>query len=114
MRDYALQHQIARQERCSGAPLIDLSSNRFLRAYWDSLLPYFNASEKFTPNMASIKTLEAIELLLAAGAGQCLFDLGEPHKIDLEHFMNRNFSFVSMAEFARLSGRKRQTLISNS
>lgn len=112
LRDYALLHQIPRQERYIGPPLVELNGNRFIRAYWDSLLPYFNEPGKFTQKMAKLKTDEAIELLLSCGIGadNFLFDLNEPHKIDLEKFMNKHFIFnVSMSEFARLSGRSLST-----
>lgn len=112
LREYALQNKISKQEKYVGPPIIDLSQNRFIRAYWDSLLPYFNEPEKFSPKMAQLKTNEAIELLLSSGAGveNFLFDLSDPHKIDLEKFMNKNFVFnVSISEFARLSGRSLST-----
>lgn len=112
LRNYALQNTIPKQEKYVGPPVIDLSKNQFIRAYWDSLLPYFKEPGKFTPKMAQLKTIEAIELLLSGGAGveKLLFDLSEPHKIDLKKFMNRNFLFnVSIPEFARLSGRSLST-----
>ncbi len=112
LRDYALLHQVPKQEKYVGTPIIDLSKNHFVRAYWDSLLPYFNEPGKFTSKMAKLKTAEAIELLLSGGVGaeNFLFDLSEPHKIDLEKFMNKHFVFnVSIAEFARLSGRSLST-----
>lgn len=108
LRNYALQNKIPKQEKYIGTPIIDLSKNKFIRAYLNSLLPYFNEPEKFTSKMAQLKTIEAIELLLSSGASveKFLFDLSEPHKIDLEKFMNKNFLFnVSISEFARLSGR---------
>ncbi|MCG6188677.1 helix-turn-helix domain-containing protein [Maribellus maritimus] len=112
LREYALQNKISKQEKYVGPPIIDLTQNRFIRAYWDSLLPYFNEPGKFSPKMAQLKTNEAIELLLSGGADveNFLFDLSEPHKIDLEKFMNKNFIFnVSISEFARVTGRSLST-----
>jgi AraC-like DNA-binding protein len=62
--------------------------------------------------MAAIKTTEAIEILLQSCPvmKQFLFDFAEPHKIDLEKFINQNFSFnIPIAEFARLTGRSLST-----
>lgn len=112
LRDYAMQNSIAKQDKYVGTPIIDLNQNRFIRAYWDSLLPYYNDPTKFTPKMAQLKTNEAIELLLSSGfeMERFLFDLSEPHKIDLEKFMNKNFVFnIPISEFARLSGRSLST-----
>ncbi len=112
LRNYALQHQIPHQEKYGGNPIIDFSSNKFIRAYWDSLFPYFEEPNKLSAKMAELKTIEAIELLLSAHPEiqQLLFDLNEPHKIDLEKHMTQNFSFnIPLAEFARLSGRSLST-----
>lgn len=112
LREYALQNKIPKQERYVGSPIINLTQNRFIRAYWDSLMPYFNEPDKFTSKMARLKTNEVIELLLSGGAEteNFLFDLSAPHKIDLEKFMNKNFVFnISISEFARLSGRSLST-----
>jgi AraC-like DNA-binding protein len=101
-----------RQEKYSGKSLVLLSKNLFLRAYFASLLPYLEQPEKMNGAMAQLKTAEAITLLLAADSDMesFLFDWNEPHKIDLEKFMNQNFMFnVPLSEFARLSGRSIST-----
>jgi AraC-like DNA-binding protein len=112
VRSYALQNNINKQERYAGKSLVHLSKNRFLRAYFDSLLPYLNRPDKMSGTIALLKTAEAIALLLDANAAMeaFLFDWNEPYKIDLEKFINRNFMFnVSLSEFARLTGRSLST-----
>lgn len=112
LRNYAIQNKIEKQEKYFGPPILDLSNNKFVKAYMESLLPYIDESGKFSPQLAQIKTVEAIELLLASSSiiKQLLFDLSEPHKIDLEKFMSLNFLFnVSISEFARLTGRSLST-----
>jgi AraC family transcriptional regulator, exoenzyme S synthesis regulatory protein ExsA len=55
-----------------------------------------------------LKLEEAIELLLYSmpQLKEFLFDFSEPHKIDLEEFMIRNFHFnVPIEKFARSTGR---------
>ncbi|GHU96034.1 hypothetical protein FACS1894156_6560 [Bacteroidia bacterium] len=100
------------QERYAGKSLVHLTRNHFLRAYFDSLLPYLGQPEKMSSTMAQLKTAEAIALLLEADSTMetFLFDWNEPHKIDLEKFINQNFMFnIPMPEFARLSGRSIST-----
>ncbi|SEJ83902.1 hypothetical protein SAMN05216327_12340 [Dyadobacter sp. SG02] len=58
--------------------------------------------------MALIKTREAVELLLQYDPAlkELLFDFSEPHKIDLEAYMNEHFTFnVPTTQFARSTGR---------
>jgi AraC-like DNA-binding protein len=74
-------------------------------------MPYFSQPEKLTPTLEHVKTIEAIELLLRNPAlKNFLFDFSEPHKIDLEAYMNRHFSYnVPLAQFAKLTGRSLST-----
>jgi AraC-like DNA-binding protein len=112
VRNYALQNNIHKQERYAGKPIVNLSRNRFLSAYFDSLQPYLNHPDKMSGIMAQLKTAEAIALLLDANTGMetFLFDWSEPYKIDLEKFINRNFMFnVPLSELARLTGRSLST-----
>jgi AraC-like DNA-binding protein len=112
IRTYALQNSIGAQERYAGKPLIFLSRNKFLKGYFDSLVPYLNHPAGLSSKMAKLKTDEAIELLLTAhhGMESFLFDLSEPHRIDLEKFISANFMFnIPLSEFARLTGRSLST-----
>lgn len=55
-----------------------------------------------------LKQKEALLLLLKYDPGlkDILFDFSEPHKIDIEAFMNKNFHFnVNVERFAYLTGR---------
>ncbi|HEX9512529.1 MAG TPA: AraC family transcriptional regulator [Puia sp.] len=112
LRIYATQNKIIKQEKYTGSLMLNLSRNKFIRAYFDSLMPYFNQPEKLSSKMADLKSQEAIELLLDANHNleQFLFDLSEPHKIDLEKFMNTNYLFnIPLTEFAWLTGRSLST-----
>lgn len=109
---YATQKHIPKQERYSGNPNIYLSRNKFIKAYFDSLLPYLIEPERLSTNMTNIKIAEAIELLLDANHNlkTFLFDLNEPFKIDIEKYMSDNFRYnVPLKEFARLTGRSLST-----
>lgn len=112
LREYALHNNIPVQERFTGNPLVEIPKPSFLNGFFQSMLPYFDKPEYFTPKMAAIKTEEAVELLLqlAPSFAGFLFDFSQPFKIDLEAFMQKNYLFnVPLIEFARLSGRSLST-----
>ena len=112
LRNYAAERSIPEQETYTGKNLVEFSKNPFIKAYFDSLIPYFNQPSKLSPSMTELKTKEAVELILGVNEGykNFLFDFTEPFKIDLEMYMNKNFTFdIPIKEFARLSGRSLST-----
>lgn len=112
LHQYAAENNIPKQNAFHGAPVIDLTGNVFLKGFFDSLLPYIDNPEKLTPKISALKTLEAIELLLQTSVSfqNILFDFQEPHKIDLEAFMNHNYKYnVPLPTFAKLTGRSLST-----
>lgn len=112
LKQFATQHKIELKHKHTGSTLTDISHSKFIRAYFQSLLPYFFHPDKLNASLASLKTIEAITLLLEYDQRleEILFDLSDPYKIDLEKFMNENFIYnVPIAEFARLTGRSLST-----
>jgi AraC-like DNA-binding protein len=112
LRNYAAENNIPKQEKYVGHTIIDFSKNKFIRAYFESLVPYFNEPEKLAKKLAELKIKEAIELILEVSDDYktFLFDLSEPFKIDLEKYMKKNFVYnIPTREFARLSGRSLST-----
>lgn len=108
LRKYAIDNIITTSERYLGKAYIDLTHSKFIRAYFESFMPYFNQPEKLTSTIALLKTLEALELLMNHhySLEQMIFDLTVPYKIDLENYINKNFTFrIPIKEFARLTGR---------
>jgi len=108
LRRYSAENKLAEAGRYTGNPLRPVSSDPFIKGYFDSLLPWFNSSEQPSGSMTDLKTREAVELLLRADPSfyDFLFDFSEPYKIDLEDYMNRHYMFnVPTAQFARLTGR---------
>lgn len=78
--------------------------------FMDSLLPHYNDSGRIDQDVADSKRRELLELLLQIqpDLAGVLFDFGQPEKIDLEAFMNRNYKFnASIERFAYLTGRSR-------
>lgn len=111
LKKYSLEHNIHANGIYVGEPNVLLENDEFLKGYFNSLMPYFAQPEKLSPTLAHLKTNEAIELLLRKPAlKNFLFDFSEPHKIDLEAYMNRHFSYnIPLEKFAKLTGRSLST-----
>jgi len=109
LRRIALEEQIETQGKYIGPPNILIPSNDFLQGYFQSIVPYVrNPTGTITPDMGILKVKEVVKLLLQVkpDLGKYLFDLSEPHKIDLEKFMLTNYHFnVTIEKFATLTGR---------
>lgn len=109
LRTIALEEQIAIGQKYSGPPNVLIPANDFLRAFFQSIIPYVrNPEEAITTQLGMLKVKEAVHLLLYAmpGLEALLFDFSEPYKMDLEKFMRSNFHYnVPVEKFARLTGR---------
>lgn len=108
LRRYSAENKITAGGPYTGDPLVALPKDAFLEAYFNSLLPYFNRPAYLSKALSDLKTKEAIELLLQHNyqLKDLLFDFSEPHKIDLEAFMQQNYMFnVPVSRFAQLTGR---------
>ena len=111
LKKYSLEHNVKATGIYTGEPNVMLENDEFMKGYFNSLMPYFAQPEKLTPTLEYVKTIEAIELLLRnPELKNFLFDFSEPHKIDLEAYMNRHFSYnIPLAQFAKLTGRSLST-----
>jgi AraC-like DNA-binding protein len=111
LKKYSLEHDVKADGFYTGEPNVMLENDEFMKGYFNSLMPYFVQPEKLTPTLEYVKTIEAIELLLRNPTlKNFLFDFSEPHKIDLEAYMNSHFSYkVPLAQFAKLTGRSLST-----
>jgi len=109
LRAFALEERIEADERYDGVPNILIPENDFLRGFFQSVLPYVRHSEeKITKDLGMLKIREGVKLLLHVmpELKNFLFDFSEPHKIDLEKFMIKNFHFnIPVGKFAQLTGR---------
>ncbi|SEB07683.1 AraC-type DNA-binding protein [Chitinophaga terrae (ex Kim and Jung 2007)] len=109
LRQIALEEQIEVDRKWQGPSNVLIPGNDFLRAFFQSLLPYVqHPQEKVTTAVGILKVKEAIYLLLDTmpELKDLLFDFSEPHKIDLQKFMLTNFHYnVPVDKFARLTGR---------
>ena len=109
MRKIALEEKIEAAQKYIGPANILIPSNDFLQGYFQSIVPYARSSgATMTDEMGILKVKEGVKLLLLTlpGLRNFLFDFSEPHKIDLERFMLKNFHFnIPLEEFAQLTGR---------
>lgn len=111
LKRYSVDHAIKTTGVYTGDPNIRLPVDPFMKGYLDSLLPYFEHPGQLTPTLASLKTIEAIELLTRhPSLTNLLFDFSDPFKIDLEAYMNSHFTYnVPISQFAHLTGRSLST-----
>jgi AraC family transcriptional regulator, exoenzyme S synthesis regulatory protein ExsA len=88
--------------------MVDIKTSELIPNFIRSLMPYYSGGGKIDPPFADIKREELLVILLRqqpelAGV---FFDYGVPQRINLEAFMNRNYTFnVSLQRFAYLTGR---------
>lgn len=109
LRTIALEEQVETGHKYSGPPNVLIPGNDFLRAFFQSVIPYVrNPHEAVTTSLGMLKVKEAVHLLMHAmpELEEMLFDFSEPYKMDLEKFMLSNFHYnVPVEKFARLTGR---------
>ncbi|CAG5008373.1 hypothetical protein DYBT9275_04252 [Dyadobacter sp. CECT 9275] len=109
LRKIALEEQISVEKKYLGPPNVLIPGNDFLRAFFQSVIPYVDhPEEKITETLGILKVREAVQLLLHTKPElrEFLFDFSEPYKMDLEKFMLTNFHYnVPVEKFARLTGR---------
>jgi AraC-like DNA-binding protein len=109
--DFSKEHNIFPKGQYTGKPNFIFPHDPFLKGFFDSIVPYFENPDALTENLARIKTNETIELLIKKTQMQnLLFNFQDDFKIDLEAYMNRNFTHnIPLEQFAKLTGRSIST-----
>lgn len=108
LHKYAIKNKIDVRQKYLGDKHLYLPSDPFLLSYFKSLSPYLDNVATSNQALSTLKLKEALELLLQCKpeAEGFLFDFSEPYKINLEKYMNENFTYnVPIANFATLTGR---------
>lgn len=113
LRDFSDEYGYSSEKKQNPSAFCSFPKNKELLSFISSLLGYEKLlnNNKISP-LLRIKQKEALVLLLAYDISlkDILFDFSEPHKIDLEAFMNKNFRFnVHLDRFAYLTGRSLTT-----
>lgn len=112
LKDFSLAYGITADTKKHQQPVIDINTTPVLKTYIHSLLEYQQNNMLTNKELVNIKLKEGLFLLLQANPElkNILFDFAEPHKIDLEAFMNKNYHFnVRLERFAYLTGRSLAT-----
>ncbi|WP_374464628.1 helix-turn-helix domain-containing protein [Chryseobacterium sp.] len=105
LRDFSREYGYQAEKR-ENIPAYIKPNQKALTSFMYSLLPYEELPS--SEELLRLKQKEALLLMLNYDPGlkDILFDFSEPHKIDIESFMNKNFHFnVNIERFAYLTGR---------
>lgn len=105
LRDFSREYGY-QAEKKENVPAYIKPSQKALASFMYSLLAYEELPS--SEELLRLKQKEALLLMLNYDPGlkDVLFDFSEPHKIDIESFMNKNFHFnVNVERFAYLTGR---------
>lgn len=108
LKSASKQHNLAATGPKPSNTFFRIKKNELVDSFIQSLTPYFNESGIIEQQFLEIKRHELLLVLLKINPelANVFFDFGDPQKIDLEEFMNRNFRFnVTIDRFAYLTGR---------
>lgn len=108
LKGFQQRHSPMMGQRHQREAFLLLKKDELIPEFIRSLAQYYNDEGKISDTFADIKREELLLILLQndPGLASILFDFGQPEKIDLADFMNRNYKFnVSMERFAYLTGR---------
>lgn len=109
LRSFSNEYDYHADERILENAYLKFSKIRSLSAFMKTLMSYEDlVGKKGTAELFKLKQKEALILIiqLEPNLKNILFDFREPHKIDLEAFMNKNYHFnVQLDRFAYLTGR---------
>lgn len=109
--NYSKQHNILPKGQYTGKPNFVFPPDPFLKGFFDSIIPYLENPDALTDNLATVKTIEIIELLIKKTQMQnILFNFQHDFKIDIGAYMNRNYMHnIPIEQFAKLTGRSLST-----
>ncbi len=108
LKAYVAKHPQPLKSFAPKDTFIKVVETELLASFIQSLKPYYIGPYEIDKDFEAVKYEELLIILLKSQphlAG-LLFDFGIPAKIDLEEFMQKNFTFnVSLGRFAFLTGR---------
>jgi len=112
LRNFSIKHGAMDGKAGMKESVLMLKPHALFKGYMESLRPYRLDDVVIGEELQQLKVDEAILILLETNPelAAILFDFGDPGKIDLEGFMEKNFHFnVQMNRFAYLTGRSLAT-----
>jgi len=108
LKSFVSEHGYVLEKSKSADAIIPLAHNTLVESFIHSLTPYFNQNGTIDEVFFDLKRKELLLILLKnkPDLADIFFDFGQPEKLDLEAFMNRNYTFnISVDRFAYLTGR---------
>ncbi|MEJ1242252.1 AraC family transcriptional regulator [Chryseolinea sp. T2] len=112
LKEFSLHYNVFAKKAATPKPVVNIVTTPILRAYINSLLEYRSCKGLENKAVTDLKLKEGLLLVIEAHPElkNILFDFTEPHKINLEEFMMRNYHFnVNLDRFAYLTGRSLAT-----
>ncbi|WP_343631705.1 AraC family transcriptional regulator [Fluviicola sp.] len=110
LRDFSNEYGYTAEKQASRPVFYKFPENKSLSTFMHALIDYKDLDTD--QHMLKLKQKEALLILLKLEPDlkNSLFDFSEPHKIDLEEFMQKNYHFnVQLDRFAYLTGRSLST-----
>jgi AraC-like DNA-binding protein len=107
LRMFQEKHNVKPTKFYSSETIIRVNKNDLIPNFVQSLMPHYNHG-KINEAFADVKREELLIILLLdqPELAGLFFDFGIPEKINIEEFMNRNYTFnVNIQRFAYLTGR---------
>jgi len=92
--------------------IFSFNNHPLLESCLSSVVPWFDLEGPFPENIASLKITEAISILreIDRNVDQVLANFDQPGKVDLIHFMERNYMFnMPLERLGYLTGRSLST-----
>lgn len=111
LKNFAQEYQLQSEHVTKTNVLVKIDVNSVLENFIASLRTLLTSNLN-TKSLTDLKIKELLLILLQTKPElkNILFDFSEPHKIDLEAFMNQNYRYnVNLERFARLTGRSLAT-----
>jgi len=111
LKNFAHEYQLKSEHLTKTNALVKIDVNSVLENFIASLRTLL-ASNLNTKSLTDLKIKELLLILVQSKPElkNILFDFSEPHKIDLEAFMNQNYRYnVNLERFAHLTGRSLAT-----
>ena len=108
LKEFNRQYKYTVEKPVSTGAIIRLDKTSLIEPFIQSLAPYFDEKGKIDEYFSFLKRSELLLILLKKQPelARVFFDFGSPEKLDLEEFMNRNYTFnISIERFAYLTGR---------
>tara|TARA_R110002020_G_scaffold47905_1_gene136820 strand:+ start:22422 stop:23234 length:813 start_codon:yes stop_codon:yes gene_type:complete len=112
LKNFSLEYGIVAKKKDHEVRILEIDMDKLLKNYMESLLMYHKTNGPDSQLLMDLKLKEGVLLLLRTNPElkNVLFDFAEPHKIDLEGFMIKNYHFnVKLQRFAYLTGRSLAT-----